>query len=161
MSQAMSDSEKDINNYYQLETIHPFLDENGGIGRILITLMLLNAKILSSLHLYTALFLKSNRIEYYDRLSEVRVKGNYERRIKFFLRRIIETCNDSIDTINRSSVLIAKDAELIAAKRDFVKKVYRFIKEYPIFEIGKTVVVLSISFHTVSSAVKSYRNSVS
>lgn len=166
MSRAMSDLEKFINEYdmdillktalvhYQFETIHPFLDGNGRIGRMLITLMLLDAKTLSSPILYMSLFLKSNRIEYYDRLNEVRVKGNYEQWIKFFLTGIIETCNDSIDTITRISVLIDKDTKLIATERDSVKKVYHYLKEHPIFDIGKTATALGLSFNTVSSAVK-------
>lgn len=96
MQTAMSDLEKFINDYdmdillktalvhYQFETVHPFLDGNGRIGRMLITLMLLADGILHRPVLYLSLYLKTNRIEYYDRLSEVRTKGNYEQWIKFF-----------------------------------------------------------------------------
>lgn len=98
---AMSDLEKFINDYdmdillkialvhYQFETIHPFLDGNGHIGRMLIVLILMTDGILKRPVLYMSLYLKSNRIEYYDRLSEVRTKGNYEQWIKFFLRGVL------------------------------------------------------------------------
>ena len=74
--------------HYQFETIHPFLDGNGRIGRLLITLFLIQKKIISKPVLYISCFLKINRIEYYDRLSEVRRKGNYEQWVQFFLQMI-------------------------------------------------------------------------
>ena len=76
--------------HYQFETIHPFLDGNGRIGRLLITLFLLQKKIISKPILYISCFLKINRVEYYDRLSEVRRSGNYEQWIFFFLQMILE-----------------------------------------------------------------------
>ena len=74
--------------HYQFETIHPFLDGNGRIGRLLIMLFLLERKILATPSLYISYFLKSNRVEYYDRMTEVRRSGNYEQWVKFFLRAI-------------------------------------------------------------------------
>lgn len=71
--------------HYQFETIHPFLDGNGRIGSLLITMFLKEKKVLSTPALYISYFLKKNRIEYYDRMSEVRLKGNYEQWVKFFL----------------------------------------------------------------------------
>lgn len=170
MTQAMSDLEKfihydDMNTliktalvHYQFETIHPFLDGNGRIGRMLITLMLINEKVLNSPILYMSLFLKSNRIEYYDRLSEVRIKGNYEQWVKFFLTGLIQTCEDSIDTITRITHLIDKDTKLIVNERYSVKMVYHFIKEHPIFEIGKTAIALDLSYNTVATAVQMLLN---
>ena len=101
MIEAMSDLEKYINNdgetelllvkaaliHYQFETIHPFLDGNGRIGRLLVTLFLLDKGVLSTPALYLSYFLKKNRVEYYDRMTEVRAKGNYEQWVKFFLTR--------------------------------------------------------------------------
>ena len=91
MLKAMSDLEKYINEedntdplicaaliHYQFESIHPFLDGNGQVGRLLITLFLMERKVLSAPALYISYFLKKNRIEYYDRMTEVRNKGNYE-----------------------------------------------------------------------------------
>lgn len=97
MLEAMSDLEKYINSedslnvliqaallHYQFETIHPFLDGNGRIGRLLITLFLIEKKVLKTPALYISYYLKQNRIEYYDRMSEVRNKDNYEQWVKFF-----------------------------------------------------------------------------
>ncbi|MBR3732548.1 MAG: Fic family protein, partial [Spirochaetales bacterium] len=91
MNSAMSDLEKYINStdncdplvrcaliHYQFETIHPFLDGNGRVGRMLILLYLLEQKILTKPVIYVSYFLKKNQIEYYDRISEVRRTGNYE-----------------------------------------------------------------------------------
>ena len=91
MLEAMSDLEKYMNNddtldpliqaaliHYQFETIHPFLDGNGRIGRLLITLFLIEKKMLSTPALYISYYLKMNRIEYYDRMTQIRNTGDYE-----------------------------------------------------------------------------------
>ena len=114
MTDAMSDLEKYINSddsldvliqaallHYQFETIHPFLDGNGRVGRLLITLFLMEKGALNSPALYISYYLKKNRIEYYDRMSEVRNKNNYEQWIKFFLRAIKESSDDAVETINK------------------------------------------------------------
>ena len=165
MKTAMSDLEKFINlsemdillkaalAHYQFETIHPFLDGNGRIGRMLIVLMLLNEKALHRPVLYLSLFLKRNRVEYYDRLGEVRVKGNYEQWVKFFLSGIIETCNDSIQAILTINRLIEKDEKMLEGQTETVKRVYQYLKEHPIINIGATAKNVGLSFNTVSNAV--------
>ena len=166
MQIAMSDLKKFINDYdmdillktalvhYQFETIHPFLDGNGRVGRMLIVLMLIADGILHSPVLYLSLYLKSNRIEYYDRLSEVRSKGNYEQWIKFFLRGIIETCNDGIATIESINSLIKSDEEKLVKKSETTSKVFNYIKEHPIISIGVTATALGLSYNGVANAVK-------
>lgn len=140
--------------HYQFETIHPFLDGNGRIGRMLIILMLMNERILSSPILYMSLFLKTNRIEYYDRLSEVRNKGNYEQWIKFFLQGVITTCEDSIFTIEQIHKIMDEDAAKIQKDTDTVKAVFAYLKEHPIVNIGGTAKALGMAFNTVSTALK-------
>lgn len=166
MQTAMSDLEKFINDYdmdillktalihYQFETIHPFLDGNGRIGRMLITLILLANGILHRPVLYLSLYLKTNRIEYYDRLSEVRTKGNYEQWIKFFLHGIIETCEDGIKTIESINSLIKMDKKKLVKKTETISKVFDYIKEHPIITIGGAATALNLSFNGVSNAVK-------
>ena len=165
MKDAMSDLEKFINlsemdallktalAHYQFETIHPFLDGNGRIGRMLIILMLMNEKILTRPVLYMSLFLKTNRIEYYDRLGEVRVKGNYEQWVKFFLQGLIQTCNDCLETITKINELILRDSEKIKNQPVKVQIVYEYLKEHPIIGIGKTAKELNLSFNTVSTTL--------
>lgn len=91
MAECMSDFEKFMNDdddmdplikvallHYQFETIRPFLDGNGRVGRLLITLFLMGVNVISSPLLYLSCYLKLSRIEYYDRMSEVHKTGNYE-----------------------------------------------------------------------------------
>lgn len=82
----------------QFETIHPFLDGNGRMGRLLITFWLYQQKILDYPLLYISYFFKKNRMEYYDRLSEIRNKGDWENWVKFFLRAVVETSDEATTT---------------------------------------------------------------
>lgn len=97
MEESMSCLEKYINEateydpliragliHYQFETIHPFLDGNGRLGRLLILLYIMEQGLLEKPVIYISYFLKKNQIEYYDRISEVRKSRNYEQWIKFF-----------------------------------------------------------------------------
>jgi Fic family protein len=82
----------------QFETIHPFLDGNGRVGRLLITLMLCEAKALKRPLLYLSVYLKAHRAEYYDRLTAIRTQGHWEQWLKFFLRGISVTARAATQT---------------------------------------------------------------
>ena len=170
MAECMSDLEKYMNGedtldtliqaaliHYQFESIHPFLDGNGRVGRLLITLFLMEKKVLSSPALYISYFLKSNRIEYYDRMSEVRLKGNYEQWIKFFLRAVGESAQDAIITINELHRLHKENYERIQTlgrARINATKLFEYLEKNPIIDISKTAEALDLSYNTVSLAVK-------
>lgn len=170
MTEAMSDLEKYINAddrldgliraaliHYQFETIHPFLDGNGRIGRLLITLFLMEKKILTTPALYISYFLKKNRVEYYDRMTEVRSKGNYEQWVKFFLQAIAESAKDAIAAIDELTALHDKNVDLVAGMGRASKNamlVFRYLEANPIIEIGKTAEALGITFGTASNAVE-------
>lgn len=170
MTEAMSDLEKYINAddrldgliraaliHYQFETIHPFLDGNGRIGRLLITLFLMERKILTTPALYISYFLKKNRVEYYDRMTEVRSKGNYEQWVKFFLQAIAESANDAIAAIDELTALHDKNVDLVAGMGRASKNamlVFRYLEANPIIEIGKTAEALGITFGTASNVVE-------
>lgn len=79
----------------QFETIHPFLDGNGRVGRLLITLVLVQRRMLARPLLYLSLFLKQNRSEYYDRLDALRMHGDWEGWLKFFLTGVAVTADDA------------------------------------------------------------------
>ena len=162
MVDCMSDLEKFINSedcmepliraallHYQFETIHPFLDGNGRVGRLLITLYLISANVISSPILYLSCYLKSNRIEYYDRMSEVRKSGNYEQWIKFFLRGIVETALDATDTIDRLNDLhqknMAKLSDVPTRSRENIMKLFACIERNPIIDRVKTATALGLS----------------
>lgn len=170
MAEAMSDLEKYINDdgetepllktallHYQFETIHPFLDGNGRIGRLLVTLFLLDKGVLTTPALYLSYFLKKNRVEYYDRLMEVRTKGNYEQWVKFFLRALIESAADAADTMDELIALHDRDTHRVKAMgraAGSAARLLAYLEEFPIVEIKKTAKALGMSFNTVSAAVK-------
>lgn len=169
MTEAMSDLEKYINSddgldiliraaliHYQFETIHPFLDGNGRVGRLLITLLLINKGVISTPVLYISYFLKKNRIEYYDRLTEVRRCGNYEQWIKFFLQALNESAEDAILTIDQLTALHNKNLELTMKLGRVAKnsvRVFEYLETNPIIDIQKTSKALGMSFNTVSGIV--------
>jgi len=85
----------------QFETIHPFLDGNGRVGRLLITFLLCQRGILHLPLLYLSHYLKQHRAEYYDRLMAIRTSGHWEQWVKFFLRGIAEVSKDATDTARK------------------------------------------------------------
>ncbi len=170
MQIAMSDLEKYMDSddsldpliqialiHYQFETIHPFLDGNGRIGRLLITLFLMEKKILSRPSLYISYFLKMNRIEYYDKMTHVRKTGDYEQWIIFFLEALADSASDAIQTIDKLTILhsnnIAKFNNLSERQRSSVLKVFDYIETNPIIDIQKTASALNLAYNTVSKIV--------
>ncbi len=85
----------------QFETIHPFLDGNGRIGRLLVTFMLCHERILSEPLLYLSIYFKENRSEYYDRLQDVRDHGNWEEWLAFFLDGVAQVAKQATETAQR------------------------------------------------------------
>ena len=142
--------------HYQFETIHPFLDGNGRIGRLLILLFLLEKRVLSSPVLYISYFLKKNRTEYYDRLMLVRQKGNYEQWVQFFLEAVYETALDAVEAIDMMTALHKKNAGIIAGfgrGKKTAQGLFAYLEENPIINIQKTGKALGVTFKTASDAV--------
>ena len=143
--------------HYQFETIHPFLDGNGRIGRLLVTLFLMDKKMLSTPSLYISYFLKKNRVEYYDRLMEVRNKGNYDQWVHFFLKALENTAEDAISKIYELVELHEKNVELVSKlgrAAESAMKVFGYLETNPIIDIKKTSEILDMSYNTISKAVK-------
>jgi Fic family protein len=143
--------------HYQFETIHPFLDGNGRIGRLLVTLYLIKKGAMSTPVLYLSYFLKRNRTEYYDRMMYARKHGDYEQWVKFFLQAICESADDAIETIDKLVMLREKNSALVKGMGRSVKtlaKMIKYLEESPIIEINKTASAIGLSFNTVSEAVK-------
>lgn len=169
MVDAMSDLEKYVNAdssidplikagliHYQFETIHPFLDGNGRIGRLLIQLFLTQTKVLELPSLSISYYLKRYRTEYYDRLTEVRRTGQYEQWIKFFLKAIYESAESANLTIRQMMFLNEINTETILSfGRISITglKLLRYIEENPIIEVRKTSIDLGLTFATVSKCV--------
>ena len=93
----------------QFETIHPFLDGNGRVGRLLITFLLCQRRVLERPLLYLSHFLKANRTEYYDRLTAIRIAGDWEGWLKFFLRGIAEVSLEATETARKIVALRERD----------------------------------------------------
>ncbi|HBQ64243.1 MAG TPA: hypothetical protein DD727_04835, partial [Clostridiales bacterium] len=142
-------------SHYQFETIHPFLDGNGRVGRLLITLFLMECKIITRPALYISYFLKMNRIEYYDRLMEVRYKGNYEQWVKFFTKAVLLSAEDALETIYKLLALREKNTVKIEKLGKFSKNAQvlcDYLEQSPIIDIGKTAKALSLSYNTVAKS---------
>jgi Fic family protein len=97
----------------QFETIHPFLDGNGRVGRLLITLLLSERKILERPLLYLSLYLKRNRDAYYERLQAVRAEGAWEEWLSFFLEGVIEVSRSTAETTQAIVEMIERDRRRI------------------------------------------------
>ena len=170
MQTAMSDLEKYINEnvdydpliraaliHYQFETIHPFLDGNGRIGRLLILLYLMEQRLIEKPVIYISYFLKKNQIEYYDRISEVRRTGNFEQWIRFFLETVSKAASDSLEAIRQLSVLHDTNVEKLpktTRSKDNLRAVFDYIEQYPIIDIKRTAKELEVSYNTVAAAVR-------
>lgn len=143
--------------HYQFETVHPFLDGNGRIGRLLITLFLMQEKILSTPALYISCYLKSNRVEYYDRMTEVRKSGNYEQWITFFLQAVAETAQDAIETIDKLTALHLRSTGLLEDEvprvRVNLETLLSYLEKNPIIDIRKTSDALGFSYNTTAKYV--------
>lgn len=170
MQTAMSDLEKYINEnvdydpliraaliHYQFETIHPFLDGNGRIGRLLILFYLMEQRLIEKPVIYISYFLKKNQIEYYDRISEVRRTGNFEQWIRFFLEAVSKAASDSLEAIRQLSVLHDTNVEKLpktTRSKDNLRAVFDYIEQYPIIDIKRTAKELEVSYNTVAAAVR-------
>lgn len=170
MINAMSDLEKYMNGedsldpliqaaliHYQFETTHPFLDGNGRVGRLLITLFLMEKKILSTPSLYISYFLKMNRIEYYDRMTQVRKTGDYEQWVLFFLQALSDSAEDAIQTIDRLTEIHNRNVQKFnsMAKRQQTNAInfLIYLEKNPIIDIQKTAAALNLSYNTVAKSV--------
>lgn len=170
MQTAMSDLEKYMNGddsldpliqaaliHYQFETTHPFLDGNGRVGRLLITLFLMEKGILSRPALYISYFLKMNRIEYYDRMTQVRKTGDYEQWVMFLLQALFDSAGDAIQTIDALTALhnqsVAKLGAFSKRQQTNLLKLFAYIETNPIIDVQKTAAALGLSYNTVSKMV--------
>ena len=169
MNDALNDLERYMNDgddydplirialiHYQFETIHPFLDGNGRVGRLMILLYLMEQGYISKPIIYISYFLKKNQIEYYDRISEVRRSGNYEQWIAFFLEAVSAAAKDSLATVEKLSELHDRNSgklPITTRTNDNVRRVFDYIEQYPIIDIKRTAAALEVSYNTASAAV--------
>lgn len=148
--------------HYQFETIHPFLDGNGRLGRLLITLYLVSNKLLNKPTLYLSAFFEKHRQLYYDNLSIVRTNNDLTQWIKFFLTAVIETSNGGIDTFKKILNLKADIEEnkivKLGKKLPLAKKTINYIYKYPIITMNYLVDEFGISKQTANTIIKDFVN---
>ena len=142
--------------HVQFETIHPFLDGNGRVGRLLITFMLLHSGVLSEPLLYLSLFFKQHRQTYYDLLDGVRQTGNWEAWLDFFLQGVAETADGAQSTAQRLlqmfNVNEGRIQQEVRAPASALR-VHQALKEYPVASIQSVMERTSLSFNAASSGM--------
>src|SRR5208282_1791553 len=143
--------------HVQFETIHPFLDGNGRLGRLLITFLLCVAGALREPVLYLSLYFKTNRQRYYELLDRVRTNGDWETWLEFFLTGVKETAQQAADTSREILTLIEKDRrkiEELGRPAGSVLRVHLHLQRKPIITIPATAEQLSLSAPTVAKALQ-------
>lgn len=140
--------------HYQFETIHPFLDGNGRIGRLLIILFLKQEEIMQYPILYLSYFFKRNRSKYYQLLNDVRRKGSFEEWIKFFIEGICQISEDTINSIQKIIDLKKKDFDKIYSFSNTnipnLLSVYEYLLKHPFIETQDIRNLLNISKPTIN-----------
>jgi Fic family protein len=144
--------------HVQFETIHPFLDGNGRLGRLLITLLLCAKGILREPLLYLSLYFKAHRQRYYDLLQRVRTEGAWEEWIEFFLKGTETTAHQAADTAVQILHLFEADRKRIQSlgrKTASALRVHEYMQGHPLIKIGPTAKAIKLSVPTVTGALES------
>jgi Fic family protein len=136
----------------QFETIHPFLDGNGRVGRLLITLMLCEAKALARPLLYLSHYLKVNRSEYYDRLTAVRECGDWEGWLRFFLRGVAQVSLQAGETARRIIALREQQRARFASNANALKLLDALFAR-PMVTVKQCAEILGVSYLTANTLV--------
>lgn len=147
--------------HVQFETIHPFSDGNGRLGRLLIALILCSEGVLREPSLYLSLYFKRRRADYYDRLNAVRVHGDWEGWLGFFLDGVAETAQQAVDTAQHLLALLARDRERIAGlgkRAGNVGLVFDQFARRVILSVPQVAPQLPLSAPTIRAAVETLQD---
>lgn len=143
--------------HVQFETIHPFLDGNGRVGRLLITFLFCHAGLLREPLLYLSLYLKQNRSAYYELLDRVRRTGDWEAWLGFFLEGVRQVADGAVLTVERLGAVFGEDAKRIQGegrRAGSALRVHQALKARPIQSMPAVCSSTGLSFPAVSSAMK-------
>jgi len=143
--------------HLQFESIHPFLDGNGRLGRLLITLLLCSEKILKEPMLYLSLYFKTHRQRYYELLNNVRLTGDWESWIEFFADAVVDTATQAVDTAQRLMRLASEDGTRInklGRVAGSVHQVHRILLERPIASSNWLQEKTQLSPATINTCLK-------
>lgn len=157
-SQHLPDLVKIAIMHYQFETIHPFLDGNGRVGRLMITLFLVSCGILKQPILYLSDYFEKNRTDYYDYLMRVRLKDDLSGWVQFFLKGVIETAKSSIQTFD-GILKLQKEVDAIlrsmGARSANAQKVVTHLFKRPLISAERASEVAEVSMPTAYKLIKS------
>ena len=143
--------------HVQFETIHPFLDGNGRVGRLLISLMLHDAHVLRQPLLYLSLYFKQHRADYYRLLDAVRREGDWEAWLEFFLAGVAQTASAAVETAHRLLELFASDEQALVkapGSSASVMRVFNALRAKPLATINDLGARAAVSFPTAAKAVE-------
>ncbi len=143
--------------HVQFETLHPYLDGNGRLGRLLITLLLRHWGLLTRPLLYLSLFLKMHRRDYYLRLSAVREEGDWEGWLSFFLEGVAEVADEAVATARRLHVIVGESRGRLLARDDatlFSLRLFELLPEHPILTVNRAVEILDCSRPAAGKALR-------
>lgn len=143
--------------HVQFETIHPFLDGNGRVGRLLITFLLCHTGMLREPLLYLSLYLKQNRTMYYDLLDRVRRTGDWEAWLAFFLDGVRQTAEGAVSTAQQLAELFKADREKIepsGRRASSALRVHEALKARPVLSMLQACRNTGLSFPATSSAME-------
>lgn len=142
--------------HVQFESIHPFLDGNGRLGRLLIIFLLCIDGLLDKPLLYLSLFFKTHRQQYYDHLQAVRETGDWEAWIRFFLEGVIDTTNQAVNVTQEILGLFKQDREKIETLKQSAPsalQVHHYLQQHCVTDISKIVKQCQLSPPTVTKAL--------
>lgn len=143
--------------HVQFETIHPFLDGNGRLGRLLITLLLCAEGALSEPLLYLSLYFKMHREAYYELLQRVRLEGDWEAWLRFFLEGVVETAEQATTTAHRILALLREDRGRIDVSErstSSMRRLHAYLSRRPLTTIQAAAATLDVSYPTASTALR-------
>lgn len=142
----------------QFETIHPFADGNGRVGRLLITFLLCEQGILTKPVLYLSVYLKANRQEYYDRLQAVRDRGDWEGWVAFFLRGVAEVASQAREVARRINLLRESHWKLVAEKFGMqggkALRVVEHLYARPVVTVNAVKDLLGVSYENANGLIQ-------
>ncbi|MBP9218832.1 MAG: Fic family protein [Sterolibacterium sp.] len=142
--------------HYQFETIHPFNDGNGRVGRLLITMYLVWRGLLTEPMLYLSAYLKAHQQEYYDRLQQVRTDGNFEAWISFFLEGIITVSKQVIETTAKIQQLETRDTDRLLSRGvgAHAIQLLRLLMKTPVITVDHAASTLGVSYSKANDLIK-------
>jgi Fic family protein len=142
--------------HVQFETIHPYLDGNGRIGRLLITLLLEHWQLLTKPILYLSLFFKRHRDDYYRRLNAVRIDGEWEGWLDFFLDGIATIADEAVASARELFALVADDRTRVLAHENMsvmALRIFELLPRHPVATVASVMKLVETTKPTAGRAI--------